>query len=399
MLERATRARAATPSPWVVLVTGVNGVGKTTTIGKLAARHVAAGRRVLLVAGGHVPGRGRRAACGVGGADGRRPRPAGDRAPIRRRSSFDGMKAAARPAASTSCWSTPPDVSTRASNLMDELRKVRRVIAREVPGAPHETLLVLDATTGQNAVAQARMFRDAVGVTGLVLTKLDGTARGGVVLAVQHELGRPGPLRRRRGGRRRSPPVRRRASSSTRCSRRRRRRQFAWLDTARTPQLESDPSHTDGMGRETQQGLGSFLVDQQDGEAGEESLRLGWRVWSGRTRSCSNGSDATSASAVRSRAASKASSPVSALWRALSGVAPALRAAPQLHTVRADPLTAVRNDALPGGASEHLEVSAERFDTRPSVPTDRRRRLSSRRGRRTGCGGEPAELSPSTPWC
>jgi fused signal recognition particle receptor len=77
------------------------------------------------------------------------------------------------------------------SNLMEELKKVRRVIAREVPGAPHETLLVLDATTGQNALAQARVFAEALGVTGVVLTKLDGTARGGVVIAVQREVGAP----------------------------------------------------------------------------------------------------------------------------------------------------------------------------------------------------------------
>jgi fused signal recognition particle receptor len=196
ILRRETAAMLSTPPapepnavPWVVLVTGVNGVGKTTTIGKLAARHVAAGRRVLLVAGDTF-----RAAAGEQlavwaertGADLVQQATGADPSAV----AFDGMKAALARHVDVVLVDTAGRLHTR-SNLMDELRKVRRVIGREVPGAPHETLLVLDATTGQNAVAQARMFRDAVEVTGLVLTKLDGTARGGVVLAVQHELGVP----------------------------------------------------------------------------------------------------------------------------------------------------------------------------------------------------------------
>ncbi len=188
-LLEAPPAPEPTAAPWVILVTGVNGVGKTTTIGKLAARHAAAGRKVLLVAGDTF-----RAAAGEqlavwaerAGADLVQQASGADPSAV----VFDGMKAAVARGVGVVLVDTAGRLHTR-SNLMDELRKVRRVIAREVAGAPHETLLVLDATTGQNAVAQARMFRDAVDVTGVVLTKLDGTARGGVVLAIRHELDLP----------------------------------------------------------------------------------------------------------------------------------------------------------------------------------------------------------------
>src|SRR5262245_44966290 len=175
--------------PWVVLVTGVNGVGKTTTIGKLAARHAAAGRRVLLVAADTF----RAAAIDQlavwaerTGAELVRQGSGANPAAV----AFDGMKAALARDVDVVLIDTAGRLHTRG-NLMEELRKVRRVIAREVPGAPHETLLVLDATTGQNAVAQAKTFMEAVDVSGLILTKLDGTARGGVVFAVRHELGLP----------------------------------------------------------------------------------------------------------------------------------------------------------------------------------------------------------------
>jgi fused signal recognition particle receptor len=175
--------------PWIVLVTGVNGVGKTTTIGKLAARHRAAGRRVLLVAGDTF-----RAAAGdqlavwaerTGAQIVRHAPDAQPSAVV-----FDGVKAALARDVDVVLIDTAGRLHTRAP-LMEELRKVRRVIAREVPGAPHEVLLVLDATTGQNAVSQARTFTEAVEVTGVIVTKLDGTARGGVLLAVRHELGLP----------------------------------------------------------------------------------------------------------------------------------------------------------------------------------------------------------------
>jgi fused signal recognition particle receptor len=175
--------------PWVILVTGVNGVGKTTTIGKLAALHAAAGRRVLLVAADTF----RAAAIDQLAVWAERTgaeivRQAGGASPAA--VVFDGMKAALARNVDVVLIDTAGRLHTR-SNLMDELRKVRRVIEREVPGAPHETLLVLDATTGQNALSQARAFMDAVAVTGVIITKLDGTARGGVVFAVRQELGVP----------------------------------------------------------------------------------------------------------------------------------------------------------------------------------------------------------------
>jgi fused signal recognition particle receptor len=180
---------APTERPWVVLVLGVNGVGKTTTIGKLAALHAAAGRRVLMVAGDTF----RAAAIDQlaiwaerTGAELVRQGPGANPAAV----AFDGMKAAVARGADVVLVDTAGRLHTR-SNLMEELRKMQRVVAREVPGAPHETLLVLDATTGQNAIAQARTFTETMGVTGIVLTKLDGTARGGVVIAIRKETGIP----------------------------------------------------------------------------------------------------------------------------------------------------------------------------------------------------------------
>jgi fused signal recognition particle receptor len=173
----------------VILVLGVNGVGKTTTIGKLAALHRAAGRKVLMVAGDTF-----RAAAGEQlavwaertGAELVRQAAGANPAAV----AFDGMKAAVARDADVVLVDTAGRLHTRA-NLMEELRKIERVIAREIPGAPHETLLVLDATTGQNGIAQARTFAEALSVTGVVLTKLDGTARGGVALAVRTEVGVP----------------------------------------------------------------------------------------------------------------------------------------------------------------------------------------------------------------
>jgi fused signal recognition particle receptor len=176
-------------SPWVVLVTGVNGVGKTTTIGKLAWLHRAQGRKVLLVAGDTF----RAAAIDqlavwadrVGADIVRHGQGADPSAVV-----FDGLRAAQARGADVVLVDTAGRLHTRAP-LMDELRKVRRTMERELPGAPHEVLLVLDATTGQNALNQARAFVDAAGVTGVVVTKLDGTAKGGVVAAVGRELGIP----------------------------------------------------------------------------------------------------------------------------------------------------------------------------------------------------------------
>ena len=178
-----------TSKPWVIPVTGVNGVGKTTTIGKLAAMHAAAGRRVLLVAADTF----RAAAIDQlavwaerAGADLVRHEQGADPSAV----VFDGLKAALARRVDVVLIDTAGRLHTRTP-LMEELGKIARVIGRELPGAPHETLLVVDATTGQNAVSQARSFQGAVPLTGVVLTKLDGTARGGVLVALRHELGLP----------------------------------------------------------------------------------------------------------------------------------------------------------------------------------------------------------------
>lgn len=174
------------PKPFVTLVVGVNGVGKTTTIAKLAQRLTQRGRHPLLVAGDTF----RAAAIDQlqvwadrVGVQVVRQRHGADPAAV----AFDGMAAAKARSADVVLIDTAGRLHTK-SNLMDELRKVKRVIDREFPGAPHEVLLVLDATVGQNALAQARLFHEAVGVTGLVLTKLDGTARGGIVVAIAEEF-------------------------------------------------------------------------------------------------------------------------------------------------------------------------------------------------------------------
>jgi len=184
---------AASPTlsarPWVVLVTGVNGVGKTTTIGKLAAMHGSAGRKVLVVAADTF-----RAAASDqlavwaerAGADIIRHAPGADPSAV----VFDGLRAARARGVDVVLVDTAGRLHTRTP-LMDELGKVRRTLEREVPGAPHEVLLVLDATTGQNAINQARAFVAAAGVTGVVVTKLDGTAKGGMVVSVSSELGLP----------------------------------------------------------------------------------------------------------------------------------------------------------------------------------------------------------------
>ncbi|MCP9470047.1 MAG: signal recognition particle-docking protein FtsY [Nitrospira sp.] len=174
------------PRPFVVLAVGVNGVGKTTTIAKIARRLAQAGRRPLLVAGDTF-----RAAAIEQlqvWADRLevpivRQRHGADPASV----AFDGIAAAKARGTDVVLVDTAGRLHTK-SNLMEELRKVKRVVGRELPGAPHEVLLVLDATVGQNALAQARQFHEAVGVTGLVLTKLDGTARGGIVVAIAEEL-------------------------------------------------------------------------------------------------------------------------------------------------------------------------------------------------------------------
>jgi fused signal recognition particle receptor len=174
------------PPPAVVLVLGVNGSGKTTTIGKLAWRLRGEGRRVLLAAGDTFRAAaieqlelwGERA-----GAPVVRHQAGADPAAV----VFDAAQAAAARHADVLIADTAGRLHTKV-NLMEELKKIDRVIARALPGAPVERLLVLDASTGQNGLAQARHFHGAVGLTGAVLAKLDGTARGGIVVAVAHEL-------------------------------------------------------------------------------------------------------------------------------------------------------------------------------------------------------------------
>ncbi len=172
--------------PHVVMVVGVNGSGKTTTIGKLAAKAKAKGKRVLLGAGDTF-----RAAAAeqldvwaarsgvevVKGADNADPASV----------VFDAVKKGIEGGYDLVLADTAGRLHTKA-NLMEELKKVRRVIDKALPGAPHEVLLVLDSTNGQNAIAQARQFHDAVGVTGIALTKLDGTAKGGVIIGICDEL-------------------------------------------------------------------------------------------------------------------------------------------------------------------------------------------------------------------
>jgi fused signal recognition particle receptor len=180
---------AQRPKPFVVLVVGVNGVGKTTSMAKLAQRLVQNKRVPLLVAADTF----RAAAIDQLqvwadriGVEVIRHHHGSDPAAV----AYDGIAAAKARQVEVVLIDTAGRLHTK-SNLMEELRKVTRVIGQTLPGAPHEVLLVLDATVGQNALAQARQFRAMVGVTGLALTKLDGTAKGGIVVAIADELKLP----------------------------------------------------------------------------------------------------------------------------------------------------------------------------------------------------------------
>lgn len=179
----------ATSGPTVILIIGVNGAGKTTFIGKLAARFRGEGKRVIVAAGDTFRAGAidqlrvwaeRSGAEFVGGKAG------GDPAAV----AFDAIDAGVTRGVDVVIVDTAGRLHT-SDDLMEELKKVARVIKRRMPDAPHETLLVLDGTIGQNAVVQARTFSAAVPVTGLVVTKLDGTARGGIVLAVREALDVP----------------------------------------------------------------------------------------------------------------------------------------------------------------------------------------------------------------
>ena len=184
-LRKADIARPNRPedvSPAVILMIGINGVGKTTTIGKLAGFYAQRGKRVVLVpadtfraaAGEQLEQWGRRVEVDVV-----KPQPGADPAAV----AFDGLAAARARKADIVLVDTAGRLHTKL-NLMDELRKIKRTLSKAMPGAPHEVWLVLDATVGQNGLTQARQFHEALGVTGVILTKLDGTAKGGIVVAI-----------------------------------------------------------------------------------------------------------------------------------------------------------------------------------------------------------------------
>jgi fused signal recognition particle receptor len=191
--EVLSKIKAAPPSsapqknkPHVILVVGVNGVGKTTTIGKIAASHVSAGHKVLIAAADTF-----RAAAveqleiwaQKAGAEFVKHKENADPAAV----AFDAVAAAKARGCEIVLIDTAGRLHTKV-NLMEELKKIQRTVAKQLPGAPHEILLVLDATTGQNALSQARLFDEALSVTGMALTKLDGTAKGGIVIAICSSL-------------------------------------------------------------------------------------------------------------------------------------------------------------------------------------------------------------------
>jgi fused signal recognition particle receptor len=189
ILEGAGKPAPMTSKPHVMLIVGVNGVGKTTTIGKIANQLKQQGRSVIICAADTF----RAAAVDQlqiwadrAGVDIVRAKEGSDPAAV----VFDAMTAAKARQRDIVLVDTAGRLHTR-TNLMNELDKIRRIATREVPGAPHEVLLVLDATVGQNGLAQAREFTNVAGVTGIVLTKLDGTAKGGIAVAIAHDLKLP----------------------------------------------------------------------------------------------------------------------------------------------------------------------------------------------------------------
>jgi len=189
ILATRTAAFSLDASPSVVLVVGVNGTGKTTTIGKLASRLQGEGKKVMLAAGDTFRAAASEQLSIWGDRSGipviKHKEGADPSAVV-----FDAVTAAKARAVDVLLVDTAGRLHTK-SNLMEELKKVKRIVSRELPGAPHETLLVLDGNTGQNALVQAKMFHEAIGVTGIVITKLDGTSKGGIVFAINKELAIP----------------------------------------------------------------------------------------------------------------------------------------------------------------------------------------------------------------
>ncbi|SDY73343.1 fused signal recognition particle receptor [Evansella caseinilytica] len=187
--EGETKLKVQEDGLTVILFVGVNGVGKTTTIGKMAHKFKQEGKKVLLAAGDTFRA-GAIEQLEVWGqrvdVDVIKQQAGSDPAAVM----FDALQAAKSRNADILLCDTAGRLQNKV-NLMKELEKVKRVITREIPGAPHEVLLVLDATTGQNAMSQAKTFGQATDVSGIILTKLDGTAKGGIVLAIRHELDIP----------------------------------------------------------------------------------------------------------------------------------------------------------------------------------------------------------------
>jgi len=189
ILSERPASLALTGMPSVILVVGVNGTGKTTTIGKLAHRLQGDGKKVMLAAADTFRAAAAEQLMVWGERNGIpvvKHKEGADPGAV----AFDALAAAKARGMDVLIVDTAGRLHTK-SNLMEELKKVQRIIARELPGAPHETLFVLDATTGQNAFAQAKTFHQEIGVTGIVLTKLDGTPKGGIVFAINKELGLP----------------------------------------------------------------------------------------------------------------------------------------------------------------------------------------------------------------
>lgn len=189
MGEKTTPIKLSEDGPTVIMVVGVNGVGKTTTIGKMAHNYKEQGQRVMLAAGDTF----RAAAIDQleiwaerVGVELIKHQEGSDPGAV----AYDAVHAARSRKVDILLIDTAGRLHNK-SNLMEELRKVHKIIARELPGAPHEVLLVLDATTGQNALSQVKIFSEAVNVTGIALTKLDGTAKGGVVTSIVTEMAIP----------------------------------------------------------------------------------------------------------------------------------------------------------------------------------------------------------------
>ncbi|HBH62309.1 MAG TPA: signal recognition particle-docking protein FtsY [Nitrospiraceae bacterium] len=189
ILKEGHKVMCAGEDPYIILTIGVNGVGKTTTIGKLARRFTDHGFTVTLAAADTF----RAAAIEQleiwaerAGANIVKHRSGADPAAV----AFDAVTSAKSKNIDIVIIDTAGRLHTK-TNLMEELKKIKRVISKEKPSAPHEVLLVVDATSGQNAITQAKIFNDAIGVTGIALTKLDGTAKGGIILAINKELNIP----------------------------------------------------------------------------------------------------------------------------------------------------------------------------------------------------------------